>query len=51
MYSVAWVNKSEIKDMCIEFAIYHVSPRGNNVKIKLDLKNEESGRECPPYFW
>ena len=40
MYSTAW-NQFEMKDMCIEFGINNVSPPGNNVKIKLNLKVEE----------
>ena len=41
MYSTAWVNQFEIKDTCVEFVINNVSPQGNNMKIKLNLKVEE----------
>ena len=37
MSSVARLNQFEMKDTCIEFVI-NVSPQGNNVKIKLNLK-------------
>ena len=37
MYSKARVNQFEMKDNCIEFVI-NVSPQGNNVKVKLNLK-------------
>ena len=40
-YSAAWVNQFEIKDTCNEFVINDVSPQGNNVKIKLNLKVKE----------
>ena len=40
-YSAAWVNQFEIEDTCIEFVINDVSPQGNNVKIKLNLKVKE----------
>ena len=46
MYSAAWVNQFEIKDMHTEFMINNVSPEGNNVKIKLNLKLEEICRDC-----
>ena len=46
MYSAAWVNQFEIKDTCTEFVINNVSPRGNNVKIKSNLKVEEICRDC-----
>ena len=41
MYSAVWVDQFEIKDMHTEFMINNVSPQGNNVKIKLNLKLEE----------
>ena len=41
MYSTAWVNQFEIKDTCVEFVVNNVSPQGNNMKIKLNLKVEE----------
>ena len=46
MYSAAWVSQFEIKDMHTEFVINNVSPQGNNVKIKLNLKLEEICRDC-----
>ena len=46
MYSAAWVNQFEIKDTCTEFVFNNVSPRGNNVKIKSNLKVEEICRDC-----
>ena len=49
MYSTAWVNQFEIKDMCIEFVINNASPQGN-VKIKLNLNVEEICRDCSPNF-
>ena len=51
MYSTAWVNQFEIKDMYSEFVINNVSPQGN-VKIKLNVKVEEICRDCNPnFFW
>ena len=50
MHSTTLVNQCEIKDTCIEFAISNVSPYGNNVKIKLNLKVEEICRDCSPDF-
>ena len=50
MYSTAWVNQFEIKEMCIEFVINNVSAQGN-LKIKLNLKVEEICRDCSPNFW
>ena len=41
MYSTAWVNQFEAKDMCIEFVINNVSLQGKNVKTKLNLNVEE----------
>ena len=49
MYSIAWLNKVEIKDTCIEFVINNVSLQGN-VKIKLNLKMQEVCRDCCPNF-
>ena len=49
MYSTAWVNQFEIKDMFIEFGVNNVSLQGN-VKIKLNLKIEEICRYCNPNF-
>ena len=49
MYSTAWVNQSEIKETCIEFAINNVSPQCN-VKIILNLKVEEILRDYSPNF-
>ena len=48
IYSTAWVNQFEIKDMCIEFVFIHVSSLDNNFKIKLNLKVEEISRDCSP---
>ena len=42
--------KNEMKDLCIELAIDNVSPKDNNVKIKLNLKLEEICRYCSPNF-
>ena len=50
MYSAAWVNRFKIKDRCIEFVINNVTPQGNNVKIKLNLKVEEICRDSSPNF-
>ena len=50
MYWTTWVNQLEIKDTCIEFVINNVSRQGNNVKIKLNLKVEETCRDCRPNF-
>ena len=50
MYSTALMNQFEIKDTCIEFVIDNVSPQGNNVKIKLNLKVEETCRDSRPNF-
>ena len=50
MYSPAWVNQFGIKDTYIEFVINNVSPQGNNVKGKLNLKMEEIYRDCIPIF-
>ena len=47
MYSTAWVNQFEIKDMCVKFVINSVSPQGN-VKIKLNLKVDEICKDCSP---
>ena len=44
MYSTAWVNQFEIKDRFIEFVTSNVSPQGNNVKIKLNLKVGENAQ-------
>ena len=51
MYSTAGVNQLKIKDMCIEFVINNVSPQGNNVKIRLNLKVEEIYRDCSPSYF
>ena len=51
MYSPAWVNQFGIKDTYIEFVINNVSPQGNNVKGKLNLKMEEIYRDCSPNFF
>ena len=50
IYSTALVKQLEIKDMCIDFLINNVSPKGNNVKIKLNLKVQEICRYCNPNF-
>ena len=50
MYSTAWVNQFEIKDTSIEFTINNVSPQGNNMKIKLNLKIEEICRDFSSIF-
>ena len=50
MYSVTWVNQLEIKGTCIEFVINNVSRQGDNAKIKLNLKVEETCRDCSPNF-
>ena len=50
MYSSAWVDQFEIKDTCIEFLINNVSPQGNNVKIKMNLKLEKIFRHCSLIF-
>ena len=42
------MNQFEIKDKRIEFVINSVSPQGNNMKIKLNLKMEEICRHCGP---
>ena len=44
------MNQFEIKDTCIEFVIDNVSLQGNNVKIKLNLKVEQIGRDSSPNF-
>ena len=44
------MNQFEIKDKRIEFVINNVSPQGNNMKIKLNLKMEEICRHCGPNF-
>ena len=48
-YSIAWVNKFEIKDRCIEFMINNVSPK-DNAKIKLSLKVGKICRDGSSYF-
>ena len=50
MYPTAWMNQFEIKDKCIEFVINNVSPQGNSVKIKLNLKVEQIWGDCSPSF-
>ena len=50
MSSASWMNQFEIKDTCIEFVIRNVSPLGNNLKIKFNLKEEEVSRDCSPIF-
>ena len=45
MYSAASVNQLEMKKTCFEFVI-DVSRRGNNVKIKYNLK--QICRDCSP---
>ena len=50
MYSTGWVNQFKIKGRCIEFVTNTVSPQGNNVKIKLNLKVEEICRDCSLIF-
>ena len=50
IYWAAWVIQFEIKDTSIEFVIYKVLPQGNSVKIKLNLKVEEIGRDYSPNF-
>ena len=50
MYSTAWVNQFEIKDRFIEFVTSNVSPQGNNVKIKLNLKVGEICADYNPNF-
>ena len=42
MYLTTWVDQFEIKDTCTEFVINNVSPQGNSVKIKLNLKLEKN---------
>ena len=37
MYSATRVNQFEMKDACFQ-SVIDVSPQGNNVKIKLNLK-------------
>ena len=50
MYSTAWVNQFEIKDTCTEFAISNVSAYSNDVKIKLNLQEDEICRDCSLFF-
>ena len=45
------MNQFEIKDTCIEFVTNNISPQGNNVKIKLNLKVEEICRDFSPNFF
>ena len=47
---MAWANQFEIKGTCIGFVINNVSPQGNNVKLKLNLKVEEICRDCSAKF-
>ena len=45
------MNQLEIKDTCVEFVINNISPQGNNVKIKLNLKVEKTYRDCRAIFF
>ena len=44
------MNQFEIKDKRVEFVINNVSPQGNNMNIKLNLKVEEIRRHYGPNF-
>ena len=50
MYSTAWLNQFEIKEICIEFVINDDLWQGKNVEIKLNLKVEETCRDFSPKF-
>ena len=44
------MNQFKIKDTCIKFVINNISPQGNNVKIKLNLKVEKICRDDSDNF-
>ena len=50
IYSATWVNQFENEDTCIKFVINNVSPQGDNVEMKLNLKVEEICWDCSPKF-